>query len=149
METLGYLYLCHFYEQEDDARRLLVSPQLTSVVSVLLASSVASAALLTNHGSVDASHLSYRWCDRIPVVYTPPRSSHLQVGSRGARVTEVQIQLRNWGFPLNPANRLGVDGIFGAQTDLAVREFQTYAGLSVDGIVGPRTMNALFTPRNY
>lgn len=34
---------------------------------------------------------------------------------------------------------LSVDGIFGARTEAAVRQFQTLLNLSVDGIVGSRT----------
>lgn len=36
-----------------------------------------------------------------------------------------------------------VDGIFGPQTEEAVKEFQKEANLSVDGIVGPHTWAAL------
>ncbi|QOY34301.1 peptidoglycan recognition protein family protein [Anaerobacillus isosaccharinicus] len=37
-----------------------------------------------------------------------------------------------------------VDGIFGPNTERAVREFQRQAGITVDGIVGPQTWNRLF-----
>jgi len=38
---------------------------------------------------------------------------------------------------------VAVDGIFGPQTDAAVRAFQRERGLAVDGIVGPDTWGAL------
>lgn len=37
----------------------------------------------------------------------------------------------------------GLDGIFGAQTENAVRAYQTQVGLSVDGIVGCNTWRSL------
>ena len=57
----------------------------------------------------------------------------LQLGSSGALVAQVQKVL---GIP--------ADGIFGLQTDAAVRRYQARAGLRVDGIVGPATWGALF-----
>jgi peptidoglycan hydrolase-like protein with peptidoglycan-binding domain len=38
-----------------------------------------------------------------------------------------------------------VDGIFGTNTQQAVRAFQTAQGLDVDGVIGPATWNALFS----
>jgi peptidoglycan hydrolase-like protein with peptidoglycan-binding domain len=42
---------------------------------------------------------------------------------------------------------LSGDGIFGPQTDRAVRLVQTSAGLKADGMVGRNTMKVLLTPR--
>ena len=39
---------------------------------------------------------------------------------------------------------VSVDGIFGKDTARAVREYQRWAGLDVDGIVGPKTWNSLY-----
>ena len=57
----------------------------------------------------------------------------LRVGSQGDLVAHVQTKL---GVPS--------DGIFGEQTDAAVRSYQLSAGLDVDGIVGPMTWSSLF-----
>lgn len=62
----------------------------------------------------------------------------LRKGIRGEYVTLLQTMLVNRGYSLG-----NVDGIFGARTDTAVREFQKASGLKVDGIVGPKTWAAL------
>jgi hypothetical protein len=57
-------------------------------------------------------------------------------------VRDIQARLNKL---LNPIPRLAVDGIFGAKTAAAVKQFQkTNPPLSVDGIVGPKTMAKLF-----
>lgn len=61
-------------------------------------------------------------------------------GSRGEYVTLLQTQLINRGYSVGSA---GADGVFGTNTEKAVRIFQTAAGLVVDGIVGPKTWAAL------
>jgi N-acetyl-anhydromuramyl-L-alanine amidase AmpD len=63
-------------------------------------------------------------------------------GSEGPQVAELQRRLK-FGYP-EYAGHLEVDGVFGPQTEAAVREFQRRtAGLRVDGIVGPATAAAL------
>ncbi|MFD3445219.1 peptidoglycan-binding protein [Microbacteriaceae bacterium 4G12] len=63
-------------------------------------------------------------------------------GNTGSAVRAVQDQLtdRRWVI-------LSVDGVFGARTDAAVREFQRLLArqmpFTVDGVVGPRTWRAL------
>src|SRR5918998_1465689 len=57
----------------------------------------------------------------------------LMFGSQGELVAHVQKALG-----------ISADGIFGAQTDAAVRQYQAGAGLEVDGIVGPATWGSLF-----
>jgi peptidoglycan hydrolase-like protein with peptidoglycan-binding domain len=44
---------------------------------------------------------------------------------------------------LQQALRISVDGVFGPETESAVRSFQSAHGLAVDGIVGPATIAAL------
>lgn len=70
----------------------------------------------------------------------PPLVTHptLKRGSRGAAVTRLQETLNTLGFNCGTA-----DGIFGAKTEEAVRNFQSSAGLKADGIVGAQTWEAL------
>ncbi|MBR5342395.1 MAG: spore cortex-lytic enzyme [Oscillospiraceae bacterium] len=62
-------------------------------------------------------------------------------GSSGARVTEIQTRLKNWGYYDG-----AVDGIYGSRTENAVRWFQRKNGLTVDGQAGPQTLAALGLP---
>lgn len=63
-------------------------------------------------------------------------------GSTGAQVAELQRRLKTAYAAY--AGRLAVDGVFGYETERAVREFQRrFGGLKVDGIVGPATAAAL------
>jgi hypothetical protein len=56
----------------------------------------------------------------------------LERGDRGASVRKLQSALG-----------ITADGVFGAQTECAVKGFQKRNGLTVDGVVGPRTRDAL------
>ncbi len=59
-------------------------------------------------------------------------------GSRGTEVRQIQTKLKNWGYYSG-----SVDGIYGSQTQEAVRYFQRKNGLSADGIAGPATLKAM------
>jgi peptidoglycan hydrolase-like protein with peptidoglycan-binding domain len=62
-------------------------------------------------------------------------------GSQGTHVRLIQQSLIDQGYPL-PFG--GADGIFGPETEAAVKRFQTDAGaLKIDGLVGPETMGLL------
>ena len=61
----------------------------------------------------------------------------LRKGDRGDDVKLLQHRLNLVGSPLTE------DGIWGVKTDQAVRNYQYKAGLTVDGIVGPKTQAAL------
>ena len=62
----------------------------------------------------------------------------LREGDRGAYVTFLQQLLESNLYPVG-----GIDGIFGSRTLSAVRNFQSANGLTVDGLVGNNTWNAL------
>ena len=69
---------------------------------------------------------------------TLPPYPLLKQNSRGAYVTFLQQLLESNLYPVG-----GIDGIFGTRTLNAVRAFQQANGLTVDGIVGNNTWNAL------
>lgn len=62
----------------------------------------------------------------------------LREGDRGAYVTFLQQLLESNLYPVG-----GIDGIFGSRTLSAVRNFQSANSLTVDGLVGNNTWNAL------
>lgn len=59
-------------------------------------------------------------------------------GSRGNYVCIAQDDLNTLGYRTG-----GLDGVFGEQTDNAVRRYQSSRGLAVDGIVGCNTWRSL------
>ncbi|MDD5864517.1 MAG: peptidoglycan-binding protein [Firmicutes bacterium] len=68
----------------------------------------------------------------------------LRRGVSGPSVVIIQVQLNriSQNYPAIPKISQ-VDGIFGAQTEAAVRKFQEIANLAVDGVVGRETWYAL------
>ncbi len=66
----------------------------------------------------------------------------LRTGNRGTWVSRLQ-GLLNAALDLSPP--LETDGVFGPQTDAAVRRYQKAEALDVDGIVGRATWRALYT----
>ena len=64
----------------------------------------------------------------------------LKKGSKGADVKSLQILLIGYGYSCGKA---GVDGDFGSATDTAVKSYQNYNKLEVDGIVGQKTWSKL------
>jgi peptidoglycan hydrolase-like protein with peptidoglycan-binding domain len=65
-------------------------------------------------------------------------SRPLRRGRIGWDVAALQFQLAAHGFPSGT-----FDGIFGPRVDIALRRYQEWAGLDVDGIAGPSTLGAL------
>ena len=59
-------------------------------------------------------------------------------GSRGSEVRKIQDKLKRWGYYTG-----NVDGIYGSLTVSAVKKFQQKNGLTVDGIAGTKTLNAM------
>ncbi len=61
-----------------------------------------------------------------------------RLGSRGEEVRKIQQRLKNWGYYSG-----SVDGIYGTQTQSAVKYFQRKNGLTADGIAGKNTLAAM------
>ena len=68
-----------------------------------------------------------------------PSSEVLRRGSESSAVMFLQRLLLSYLYPIT-----NLDGDFGPETERAVRSFQSENGLSVDGIVGRNTWQALF-----
>lgn len=71
---------------------------------------------------------------------TKSSKSYLEKGDSGEDVKVMQTMLIKCGYSCGNA---GVDGIFGSNTDKAVRAFQAAKNLDVDGLYGPKTKAAL------
>ena len=68
-----------------------------------------------------------------------PSSEVLRRGARSSAVQFLQRLLLSYLYPITD-----LDGIFGPETERAVRAFQSENNLSVDGVVGRNTWQALF-----
>ncbi len=64
----------------------------------------------------------------------------LKLGTRGEEVRYLQNMLLSMGYDIGHA---GADGIFGRDTESAVRLFQKSNALSVDGKIGPKTVDKI------
>jgi N-acetylmuramoyl-L-alanine amidase len=76
----------------------------------------------------------------ILVMKTMPdaKATTFRMGSRGDVVRQIQTKLKNWGYYSG-----AIDGSYGPKTTEAVKYFQRKNGLTVDGICGTRTLQAL------
>ncbi len=114
-------------------------------VGLYIGSGVCIEAKGTAYGVV-TSQLSRwdEWGELVGVEYDLPADTvtiaprTLRKGNRGTDVEELQRTLNaDSRYPTK------VDGIFGADTAASVRAFQADHGLNADGIVGPKTWEAL------
>ena len=68
----------------------------------------------------------------------------LRTGSSGTTVRELQFYLYLMSAYESSIPPVSIDGKFGADTERAVRAYQRFAGLTVDGVVGRTTWNSLY-----
>jgi peptidoglycan hydrolase-like protein with peptidoglycan-binding domain len=70
----------------------------------------------------------------------------LRQGDRGLYVSILQYLLSTQGY----GSIIGlIDGVFGAKTENAVRQFQRQSSVIADGVVGPQTWNKIFSNIPY
>ena len=67
-------------------------------------------------------------------------TQNIYLGDWGDGIRWVQYELKRRGYDIGAK---GIDGQYGASTKAAVERFQRAFGLAVDGIVGPKTREAL------
>jgi peptidoglycan hydrolase-like protein with peptidoglycan-binding domain len=67
----------------------------------------------------------------------------LKSGSKGDHVTTLQHDLVALGYDVKP------DGIFGAETEKAVKQLQAAFGYTVDGLVGDGTKFLITQQKGY
>lgn len=68
----------------------------------------------------------------------------LKLGDTGDEVKELQQWLTDYGYYSG-----SIDGVFGSDTESAVKTFQEEAGIIVDGVVGKDTKNTMKTWDRY
>lgn len=67
----------------------------------------------------------------------------LKIGSRGSDVTALQDKLNSLGYNVGKA-----DGIFGRNTEIALKEYQKSLGVTPDGVLGSWVHSKLFNGVN-
>ena len=90
----------------------------------------------------------YAYCGNNPVMFVDSsglfgKNSLLQNGTKNPDVYTLQQALATRGYTGKNGQPLAVDGIFGGNTEYAVKNFQRANGLVVDGLVGKNTWEAL------
>ncbi len=74
----------------------------------------------------------------------PSPNAPLGLGSTGSGVAQIQDLLADLGYRLpRSMKRKGADGIFGPETEAAVKAFQEKYRLKADGLAGPKTLASL------
>ena len=68
-------------------------------------------------------------------------AANLKIGSTGSNVERMQWALESAGYDVGSA---GADGVFGPDTESALKQFQKDQGAKIDGIFGPESSGLLY-----
>jgi hypothetical protein len=127
------------------ARRLALAAALLGLCLLI---GLAAAGVFSGHSprasapTAGATPLSGLTASSTPAAFTPPALSPpattLKLGARGPGVIALQRALTRLGY-----YKGRIDGQYGPGTESALSSFQTVAGLTPDGILGPLTRRAL------
>ena len=99
---------------------------------------VGKAKLLSWQSSANSVQIEAQSGPLAPTRHGPSENKVLiKLGDKGDAVTAIQKNL------LSKWYRISVDGIFGGETEKAVKSFQLKSGLQPDGIVGEKTLQKL------
>jgi peptidoglycan hydrolase-like protein with peptidoglycan-binding domain len=114
----------------------VVGPATWSVIDAEPARNMAELAIVETPPEFEAPPV----LETPPDIETPPETSYpaLWLGQSGEWVSYLQELLASAGCPSG-----AIDGVFGQQTDSAVRGYQQSRGLAADGVVGNVTWAAL------
>lgn len=106
----------------------------TTIWFAIIVSFVAAAAIILANRTADTDQTTQA---AVPDCVTLPIERDLVIGVSGDDVTCLQQHLTDAGYPT------AATGTFDPPTETAVKAFQRDNGRTVDGVVGPRTGDAL------
>lgn len=99
------------------------------------------------HGAIPASNLKEALADlgKAADISLEGIDRVLKKGTSGEDVKKAQKALKALGHDLGTFGEQadGVDGVLGGMTESAIKAFQAANGLEADGIIGPKTLEAL------
>ena len=121
----------------DQMKQIKSCGYMTSSTEVNSVLSLVKKYNLTKYDALDASKPAKKAEPKELLNPYKEPSCNVKKGSKGDSVKWVQFELIGNGY------KVAIDGIFGVNTEAAVKAFQKWVGLTADGIVGAKTRKAL------